>query len=197
MTFAEPDASGRLNPRDIVGHLLLVWPTDYIENSPTKYSQPGKPSDVIVVDVVDLDDHDPMTNEPGYVTRGAWWRQGRLIGSLKKKIGTKDPMLARMNQGTGTPGYNAPFELVSATSDRQAVTKAQEWLSKNPDFRPTAAGIQDSYTQPVAAPYEAPATAAPISPAPPRAETHLERLARIAQEGAARLPKPPPEQIPF
>jgi hypothetical protein len=195
MTFSEPDSSGRLNPRDVVGHLLLVWPTDYITDSPTKFSKPGQPSDVIVVDVVDLDDHDPVTGEAGYVTRGAWWRQGRLIGSLKKKVGTKDPMLARMSQGIGTPGYNAPFELTSATSDRQAVARAQEWLQKNPDFQPTAAWVPNP---PMA--YEAPdahGAAKAKDPSPDRGETTLERLARIAQEGAARLPKPPPEQIPF
>ena len=184
MPFAEPDSAGRLNPRDIVGHLLLVWPTKYINHAPTKYSRPDKPSDAIQVDVVDLDMEDPNTGLPGYLVVDCWWRPSKLIQSLRGRVGSKDPMLAIMGTGTASQGMNAPFILVSATKDEKAVARGEEWLARNPEFSPTVVqeGSQD------------------VTPTPPveRVETALERLARMSREGADRLPKPPDSSdIPF
>ena len=193
MPFNEPDVSGRLNPRDVIGHLLMVWPVDYIEHSPTKYSKAGQASDVIVVDVVDLDDVDEGTGLPGKLCRSVWWRPGNLIKALKKQVGTKDPYLAWMNQGGASQGMNAPFILTSATADPKAVERAEAWLAAYPDFRPTVlqSGQQEGPRFEPGIPAE--------PPEPTRQETPLERLARISREGAARLQSPggAPEDIPF
>ncbi len=87
MPFGEPEETGglRLNPKDIINHLLMVWACDYIPHSPTQFTQPGKPSDVIVVDVVDLDQMGE-DGRPGLLARKCWWRQAQLIQSLKGRI---------------------------------------------------------------------------------------------------------------
>ena len=33
----------RINPRDCVGHLLLIWVIDYLPHKPTQYTRPDKP----------------------------------------------------------------------------------------------------------------------------------------------------------
>lgn len=141
MGFEEPEQTGgiRLNPKDIINHLLLVWVIDYVAHSPTQYSRPDKPSDVIIVDAVDLDQVDADGNV-GLVARKCWWRQAQLIQSLKPKIGGKDPLLVRMGKGGATMGRNAPYVLFSMTADPQCVGRAQQWLNTNPGFVPSLPG---------------------------------------------------------
>ena len=199
MPFAEPETAGGPYPKDLVGHLLMVWPVDYIDDAPSKFSRPGAQSDVIVVDLVDLDTVDEYTKELGQLSRQAWWRPGRLIGSLKRRLGSKDPVLAWMQMGTASKGMNAPYELVSATSDPMSVDRAKLWLEKNPDFEPTnyvetheqvTARIdrrreQESNPQPEVETSEQ-----------RRVRSQLEQMARQAQAGADRLPDPP-QKFPY
>jgi hypothetical protein len=122
-----------------------------------------------------------------------------LIQSLKRKLGTQDPVLARMTQGTANPGVNAPFILSSATSDPKAVERAEDWLARHPYFKPTeptekfeAVKVAPVRTEPEPEP----------EPEPGERETsrtisQLERLAQMAKEGANRLPQPPPERYPY
>ena len=199
MPFAEPETAGGPYPKDLVGHLLMVWPVDYIDDAPSKFSRPGAQSDVIVVDLVDLDTVDEYTKELGQLSRQAWWRPGRLIGSLKRRLGSKDPVLAWMQMGTASKGMNAPYELVSATSDPMSVDRAKLWLEKNPDFEPTnyvetheqvQARVdrrreQESNPQPEVETSEQ-----------RRVRSQLEQMARQAQAGADRLPDPP-QKFPY
>lgn len=195
MPFGEPDSTGRLNPRDIIDHLIMVWPTDYIPHAPSKFSRPDKPSDAVVVDIVDLDEADPMSGKPGCLYQGVWWRPAKLIQSLKRKIGTQDPILAWMSQGTASPGVNAPFILVSATQDAAAVKRAEDWLALHPDFVPTELGSAPKYPtmDQSSVPEPEPAQDLQVS----RTVSQLERLAQMARDGANRLPPPPPERIPY
>ena len=202
--FEEPGApftGARINPRDAVGHLLLVWVIEYLPHKPTQYTRPDKPSDVIVVDVVDLDEVDPDTGESGLLARHTWWRQAKLIQALKPRVGSYAPLLARIAKGSGTQGYNAPFILNSATKEPGAKEKAQEWLTRHPEFIPStpietmpeAQGLNPN-------PQVEAETSPGVAEAPrPVQETLLERMARQAQEGKARLPAPPQSQgpIPF
>lgn len=189
--FEEPDEVGgtRLNPKELVNHLLLVWPVDYIPHSPTKYSRPDKPSDVIVVDVVDLD-------APGgpVLAPKSWWRQAKLIQALKPKIGRIKPMLCYMAKEPESPGTQAAYILVSASSDPQCVQRGMQWLTDNPWFKPSESFPQAAQAQP---PVQQPR---PQPVAPPREETMLERMARQAQQGVAALgthPLPPPAPSTF
>jgi hypothetical protein len=195
MPYAEPETSGGPYPKELVGHLLLVWPTEYIDDVPSKFSRPGQLSDVIVVDLVDLDEADEFTGEMGRMARNVWWRPGKLIGALKRRVGSADPVLGWMTQGVGTQGFNAPFILQSATSDPKAVARAEEWEQRNPGFRPTARGQLSSM-----APASAPEVNEPEpEKKPQREESTLERLARMAQQGAERLPPAPggTDKIPY
>lgn len=199
MPFAEPETAGGPYPKDLVGHLLMVWPVDYIDDAPSKFSRPGAQSDVIVVDLVDLDVVDEYTKELGQLSRQAWWRPGRLIGSLKRRLGSKDPVLAWMQMGTASKGMNAPYELVSATSDPMSVDRAKLWLEKNPDFEPT--NYVETHEQVQA---RIDRRREPESNPQPEVETseqsrvrsQLEQMARQAQAGADRLPDPP-QKFPY
>lgn len=133
--FDEEQGGARLNPANCLQHLLLVWSVGYIDHSPTKYTVAGKPSDVVVVDVVDLDQADEQGYQ-GLVVRGAWWRNARLIGLLKSRIGRPKPILAWMMLGEPTMG-NKPYELHFATDDAEAVARAEAWFAAHPDFTPT------------------------------------------------------------
>lgn len=133
--FDDEPGGGRLNPADCLGHLLMVWSTGYIEHSPTKYTVPGKKSDVVIVDVVDLDQAD----EDGYqglVVRSVWWRNARLIGLMKNRIGRAKPVLGWMAKGEAVLG-NPPFEIHFAVDDEDAVARAQAWFQAHADFRPS------------------------------------------------------------
>lgn len=195
-----------VKPSDLIGHLLLVWATDYIEHSPTKFTVEGKKSDVLIVDIVDLSQPDPDTGQLGMVSRECWWRQGRLIGDLKKRIGNPNPVLVTMGRGVGSMGGgpNAPYELTSMSGDPRAVALANAWFQSNPTFSPSKPkpqgtrqdpeadqGPMPAWAQPVAVPLVAdpgqpawlppadswPQPAAPVQPAPPRPPTQAERMA--------------------
>ena len=191
MPFGEPENSGGPYPKELLDHLLLVWAVDYIDDAPSKFSRPGTKSDVIVVDLVDLDDTDPMTRQPGYMARSCWWRASKLIQSLKRRLGSPDPVLARMKFGTSDPGMNAPYVLVSATGDPAAVARAEAWMAANPNFAPSS---QEPPMRGRAAVQQEVEQAQPARPPSP-----LEQLAQQARRGADRLPPPPPgkDQIPF
>lgn len=156
----------RLNPKDLLGHLLLVWVLDYIPESPTKFTKPGDPCDVIVVDAVDLNQADPATGKPGLVGRSCWWRQAQLIRDLKDSIGKPNPKLARMQQGVATKGL-PPYVLVDALGDPSAVAFATAWMRENPDFKPQPRERVSEVT---------------ISQAPRPPESELERMARLASQ---------------
>lgn len=138
MSFNEPaPASGdRATPAQIQGHLLIVWPVGYKGHVQTKHTQANKPSDCVVVDVVDLSQN-ADDGGPGKIFRGAMWFQSRLIQSLRPMIGN-GPMLGTIQRGVSTNGMNPPWEFVSLTSSEEAREKAQAWLDAHPAFEPTS-----------------------------------------------------------
>ena len=142
----EPDPVGgvRLNPKMILGHLLIVWVTDYLEHSPTKYTVPGKPSDVVVVDCIDLDQVDEASGDVGLVARNCWWRQSRLIQLLKTRVGKPNPILIRITQGSQA---NSPYEAVSQRSDEAAMNRLHQWFQRNPEFVPSAKRPRDDHEE--------------------------------------------------
>lgn len=154
----------------IPGHLLMVWATGYIENSPTKYSKPGQRNDVVVVDIVDLDLPDDEGFQ-GAVFRQTWWRGGRLIQFLKPKIGRERPVLARMTLGVNTMG-KPPYELDLMTHDAECVARAEAWFTAHRDFKPTG-------------PYKGPDDG---QPPVQREMSQLERFAAQAAQGPTRSP---------
>lgn len=125
---------------DVVGHLLLIAPTEYVTEIPTKFTKPGeKPSDAIRVDVAVLTQQDDK-GENGVVYRGVlWFNIVRL--SLRKSIpdtANGDAVLARVGQGPAQSGQDPPFVLVDAMGDADAVAFAEQWLNAHPEFMAVA-----------------------------------------------------------
>lgn len=208
LTFDEPDQQGngvRAYPKDILGHLLLVWAIEYIEHAPTQFTKPGQPSDVVVVDVVDLSLVDEETGQPGVVARCTWWRQAQLIKSLRGKVGMSDPILVSMGKGTAAIGKSQPFTLTSQSQNESAVALAQAWWAANQDFvpskpipRPTteAATTEDPWANQsnpqLQLPPARPEPAAPFTPTPAQ-ETMLERAARQSTQAHTWAAAHPPQ----
>lgn len=116
---------------NLAGHLLLVFPLGYIEHSPTRFSQPGKPSDVIVCDVIDLDGADEAGN-PGKIYRTTWWRPSKIIVDLRPFIGGK--VLGRIGKGVANNGMNAPWVISDARQEPGAMDRVRAWIQNSPHF---------------------------------------------------------------
>lgn len=133
----ELNFGAKIYPKDIINHTVLVWAISYIAHSPTAYndgSDPKKPCDVVVVDVVDLDQLDPDTGVLGLVGRECWWRQGKLIQRLKPRIGKPNPLLGRISKGLGP---NGAFELMDLSADEKSLARARAWWQQTGGITPT------------------------------------------------------------
>lgn len=187
MPFAAPDQARGPYPKELIDHLLLVWAVEYIDDAPSQFSMPGVKSDVIVVDLVDLSENS------GTAYMSAWWRPGRLIGALKRRLHHPDPVLAWMGMGVGKPGAFAPYMLIDATADAKAVAAAEAWISANPEWAPNTA------PPPMGRGFSNPQPQPQVETEASRVRSSLERYANQAAQGAARLPRPPESQgpVPF
>jgi len=116
MEFAAPAASGAtLKPADVEGHLLVVEPLEYVPTMVTAFGE----SDAVRVTVHDINDQ--STHE------SVLWFSSALVGSLKSSIGKR--VLAVMGKGQAKPGQSAPWVLVDASGNPQAVTAATAYLT--------------------------------------------------------------------
>lgn len=214
LSLDEPDEAGgvRLYPKDILNHLLLVWVIEYVEHSPTKFTKygddgkPTSPCDAIIVDVVDLDQYDE-NGVAGLLGRKTWWRQGRLIGVLKPRVGKQNPILVRMGKGGASQGMNAPFEITTMSGDPASVARANNWYAANPNFTPSAVYVpEDRAVQeplpmdrtiplPPARPTETPLEAAARNSLTPAQSEVMERLKRISS--GPQFGSPGDADIPF
>lgn len=121
--FARPDA--------LQGHLLIVFPLGYVPHLQTKFTVPGKKSDAICCDVVDLDDADEAGN-PGKIYRTSNLMQAKIIQNLKPFIGRK--VLGRIGKGVSKNGMNPPWEITDMTGDAALMERARTWAQANPNF---------------------------------------------------------------
>lgn len=112
--FAAPASGTVLKPADIEGHLLVVEPHEYVASIQTAMGE----SDAIRVDVHDISD--------GASYDGVLWFSTVLVSSLKSQIGRK--VLAVMGKGVAKPGQSAPWTLVDASRDDDAVKAATAYL---------------------------------------------------------------------
>ena len=117
MQFAAPSTSAGavLKPADLEGHLLVVEPEEFIENMPTSMGT----TDAIRVTVHDITD--------GVSADSVLWFNKVLTRNLRDRIGQK--VLAVMGQGTARPGQSAPWILIDAASQPDAVKAATEYLA--------------------------------------------------------------------
>jgi hypothetical protein len=119
MTFAAPsNASDSVKVADLAGHLLIITPTEYKTGIQTVHGL----AEAVEVNVVDLD------TKQSYGS--LLWFNVALRNALKSKLNQK--VLARIGQGAAKPGKSAPWILIDATGDANAVAAANAYLSVAP-----------------------------------------------------------------
>lgn len=189
--FGEPSGGDRLNPRDIVGQLLIVRPMEYKTGIVTQYTPPGETSDAIACDVVNMDEKDDY-GAAGHVYRNVLWFQSKLIQGLRPCVGQL--LLGRIGRGAGTPGRTAPFIFESASQDQVAVGRAQTWLATHPEFAASPVPTAQSPVAPIA-PVTAPPGPGPSPHTVPDPQAQQSLLDRMRQQQPA-YPRTPPSSDP-
>jgi hypothetical protein len=136
MAFSAPSTSTEsVKVADLNGHLLIIEPIEYKTGITTVHGD----ADAIEVRINDLDtntSHDSVL-----------FFNVALKNALKTKIGQK--VLARIGQGTAKPGKSAPWILIDATGDADAVAKANAFIAGAvaPAVAPAPANINDPAVQ--------------------------------------------------
>ena len=136
MAFSAPSTSTEsVKVADLNGHLLIIEPIEYKTGITTVHGD----ADAIEVRINDLDtntSHDSVL-----------FFNVALKNALKTKIG--QTVLARIGQGTAKPGKSAPWILVDATGDADAVAKANAFIAGAvaPAVAPAPANINDPAVQ--------------------------------------------------
>ena len=116
MAFSAPSNNTEsVKVADLNGHLLILEPLEYKTGIPTVHGD----ADAIEVRINDLD--------TGHTHDSVLFFNVALKNALKTKIGQK--VLARIGQGTAKPGKSAPWILVDATGDADAVAKANAFIA--------------------------------------------------------------------
>lgn len=203
-------------PEALNGHLVIVFPVGYHEHLQTRFSMPGKKSDALCCDIVDLDDKD-ADGLPGKVYRSSNLMQSQLIVGLRPFIGRK--VLGRIGKGVSKTGMNAPWIITDMSTDPVAMERAKAWKVANPDFvtspfmardplavpMTTAPVYQDTITQPAlvpAAPVDvvpvpaAPVVAAPVPGSSQLTVEELNLLQKLRMDKARREAENPFEDKP-
>ena len=107
--------SSDIKPADLEGHLLVVEPLEYCESLPTSLGD----KDAIRVTVHDIADQATYEN--------LLWFPKVLVGSLKGRVGQK--VLAVLGKGMAKPGQSAPWVLIDATGEPDAIAAATAYMN--------------------------------------------------------------------
>jgi hypothetical protein len=116
--FSDPTSGGSFDAKALNGKLLLFTPTGYEENVSTVHGE----KDAVRVNFVVIDEADPTASESfedGLIF------QGRLIGSLKPKVG-KGMVIGRLGQEPTAKGN--PAWVLNAATDAEK-DKARAYLA--------------------------------------------------------------------
>ena len=140
MAFSAPSSNTEsVKVADLNGHLLIIEPIEYKTGIPTVHGD----ADAIEVNINDLD--------TGFSHNSVLFFNVALKNALKNKIGQK--VLAKIGAGTAKPGKSAPWILVDATGDADAVAKANAFIAGTPAgpvghaAAPASANINDPAVQ--------------------------------------------------
>lgn len=196
--FSQPSAGSDFKAADHVGHLLLIYVRELREGIVTQYGT----SEAIGCDLVVLTDQKGPRPETQVLLF-----QKPLIGSLRQNIG-KDPVLARLGQGTAKPGQSAPYIL--NPFDEQDKAFAEQYLHSvggnpfqaAPNFQPPAPAPVPAVPLPTAAPQAAyPPAYPPAYPAAPQAPFPAAPGSGVGVPAAAapvaqQYPAPQAPQVP-
>ena len=116
MQFDAPmQGGGSLKAADVEGHVLVLEPTEYVASMVTSFGEK---------DAIRVIAHDITTSE---THNDVLLFGSALIGSLKGQIGKR--VLGVMGKGTAKPGQSAPWILVDASGDANAVAAATAYLN--------------------------------------------------------------------
>jgi hypothetical protein len=199
--FSQPTAGSDFKAKDHIGHLLLMYPREIRQGIVTKYG----PSDALSLDLVVLTDQ----AGPRLETQVLFFQKG-LMNSLKGNIGG-DAVLARLGQGTATPGQDPPYILIPFTEQEGAfATQYLQSVGGNPfqsatNFQapaPAPVPAVPAAPLPTAAPAAAyPAAYPPAYPATPQAPFPAAPGGGVGVPAAAapvaqQYPAPQPPQVP-
>jgi len=114
--FAAPSTqSESVRPADLLDHLLIIKPKEYRTGINTSLGE----AEAIEVDLIDLD---TKTEHHSVLFFNI-----ALRTSLRTNIGKT--VLSRMGQGIAKPGKSAPWILIDATTDADAVARATAYLA--------------------------------------------------------------------
>lgn len=185
--FSSPSAGDICKPLDVVGHLLLVRPVEFLPDFQTSLGV----RDAIRIDIADLSAND-QSGQWGAVYRDALWFGRVLVAGLRRQIG--DLVLARMATGVAKPGQNPPFNLVDMVPDAQAVAAGQQWIAQHPEFLNGHA-----ISSPAQTPVPAPVVAAAPAPYPPTPQQQQYTPGPVPAYGPAQTPisgPVPPAPVP-
>jgi hypothetical protein len=140
MAFSAPSSNTEsVKVADLNGHLLILEAIEYKTGIPTVHGD----ADAIEVRINDLD--------TGFNHESVLFFNVALKNALKTKIGQK--VLARVSQGTAKAGKSAPWILLDATGDADAVAKANAFIAGTPAVAsapavaPASANINDPAVQ--------------------------------------------------
>lgn len=166
MPLDAPQTQGDMLPQsDVLNHVLIVAPTEWIEHIPTKNTKPGEKSPAIRVHVADFT-ADPQNPT---VYRDVLWF-GVIGNGLKRQIGKF--LASMMTQGVATNGNNPPWQLKSMLDDPSWAAYLGSWLDNTEGGHAFQAEVNSAIdmalSNPTATPDAAPAPA-PAAPAPPAA----------------------------
>jgi hypothetical protein len=119
MAFSAPSSNSEsVKVADLNGHLLILEAIEYKTGIPTVHGD----ADAIEVRINDL--------ETGHTHESVLFFNVALKNALKTKIGQK--VLARIGQGQAKAGKSAPWILIDATGDADAVAKANAFIAGTP-----------------------------------------------------------------
>lgn len=113
--FDAPQSGTVLKPEEVNGHLLVVEPIEYVPSVTTAFGD----SEAVRANV-----HDIIAQES---YEGVMWFSRALVMAMKNAIGKQ--LLAVMGQGTAKPGQSAPWILVDATGNADAVKAATAYMT--------------------------------------------------------------------
>lgn len=186
--LSAPRNADMLKPADIVGHLLIINPLEFVADVATSLG----PKDAIRCDVVDLHQNN-ADGSYGVVFRDVLWFGRQLIPGLRRQIG--ELPFGWMSQGLGKPGQNPPYMLTDAMGDAAARAAAQSWLDRHPDFGAAHAIPNPGPAQPPQ-PSSPAAQAAPAPLSAPPVPNGTQAAPPMAQAPPQPAPAPAPALAP-
>ena len=154
--FNQPSAGGdRVDMKDLVGSLVLIWVKEVRENVPTPYGE----SDAVACDIHVLDGL-----KGGEKFENTLLFQRALIGSLRNFTGG-EPVLGRVSTGVAKPGQSAPYILSDFTEQDAAL--ATGYIQR---MKPAFQAPSGNGTTAAAAPVVPAGTTVDISSLPPEVQ---------------------------